>query len=1083
LAIEIEEGETFVSLYKKVQIEVNQFLRQAQPGTSSAELSRSFLGVLNYIHAGFETIEELPMQSTWVHSGHIDAQHQIRMQVYDFDQSGEIEVHLDLNRAVFDELLEERAPQHFLNLVDALIDEVEQPIEAIKLTTEEEEKELIDTFNLTENKTQPYHNLVQAFEAQVAKTSQQVALQFNGELIDYQKLNERSNQVAHYLQAQKVGTGSRVALHFKRTPELLYTIWGVLKAGATYIPVPSNTPKQRVLDLIEEAEVDLLLTSTALKTRLASENSRIVALENQHKDHPTTNLNLNLEADDLAYIMFTSGSTGRPKGVMISHGALANYINWADQHYQIVGTRRFPLFTMIGFDLTVTSLFLPLVSGGELHIYEEADSGPDLSLVDVIKDNAVNSIKLTPSHLTLLADKELNDSQLQLMIVGGEDFKTSLARSMQEQIGKQLRIYNEYGPTEATVGCIVHQYDESDELTSVPIGQPMANMQAYVLDQYLNPVPRGVVGDLYLSGKGLAKGYWKRDELTKVKFVDHPFKKGEKAYQSGDLARWNERGQLEFLGRADEQIKIGGIRVEPGEIELALQSHPSIDQVVVDLKKQEQKVQQTNLQYCSKCGLPSNYPNSTFDNEGVCNFCHSFDTFEQKVQAYFKDKNQLRRIFEEAQSRKTGEYDCMMLLSGGKDSTYALGQLVEMGYKVLAFTLDNGYISQGALDNVRRVTKELGVDCIFGSTPAMNEIFVDSLKQFCNVCQGCFKTIYTLSMKIALEKGIPMIVTGLSRGQFFETRLTEELFWSDRVDIDKIDNIILNARKEYHRVDDAVKRLLDTSVFEDEETFEKVQFVDFYRFTDVSLEEMYEYLDDRLPWIRPSDTGRSTNCLINKLGIFVHTKEQGYSNYAFPYSYDVRMGHKKRATAIDEINEPIDEAEVRQMMAEIGYEDTAETGSREELVAFYVSAHVIADSELRKHLSKQLPDYMIPTRFVHIQELPLTANGKVDRKLLFAQLDEEGKVATEFVAPSTEFEELVAGIWQEVLEEEQIGVNDDFIALGGNSLEAIRINARITKVLELELPLNLIFEKPTVAAYSAYLEEMIEELLGEMEEA
>ena len=281
--------------------------------------------------------------------------------------------------------------------------------------------------------------------------------------------------------------------------------------------------------------------------------------------------------------------------------------------------------------------------------------------------------------------------------------------------------------------------------------------------------------------------------------------------------------------------------------------------------------------------------------------------------------DELRQLF--ANSNPQGDYDCLALLSGGKDSTYALAQLVEMGLKVLAFTLDNGYISQGAKDNVNRVVTTLGVDHVYGSTPAMNAIFVDSLKRHANVCNGCFKTIYTLSINLAREKKIPFIVTGLSRGQFFETRLTEELFSSDDVDVDRIDEVILNARKAYHRVDDAVSKNLDVSALQNDKTFEEVQFVDFYRYCDVDLDEMLAFLDRRVPWIRPSDTGRSTNCLINDVGIHLHKTRRGFHNYAFPYAYDVRMGHKTRDAAIDELNDEIDEDNVAEILREIGFDE------------------------------------------------------------------------------------------------------------------------------------------------------------------
>ena len=420
----------------------------------------------------------------------------------------------------------------------------------------------------------------------------------------------------------------------------------------------------------------------------------------------------------------------------------------------------------------------------------------------------------------------------------------------------------------------------------------------------------------------------------------------------------------------------------------------------------------------------------------------------------------------------------MMLLSGGKDSTYALAQLVEMGANVLAYTLDNGYISEEAKANINRVAEHLGVDHIYGTTPAMNAIFVDSLKRHSNVCNGCFKTLYTLSTQVALEKGIPFIVTGLSRGQFFETRLTEELFWKENVDVQGIDEIILNARKAYHRVNDAVSQHLDTSMFADDQVFEKVQFIDFYRYNNISMDEMMQYLEQHLPWIRPSDTGRSTNCLINQLGIFVHKKEQGYSNYAFPYSWDVRLGHKTRQGALDEINEEINTEEVHRMMREIGYTDTDRHPEDEKhLVAFYTTSSGVSQSEIRSHLAGRLPEYMIPSYFRYLESLPLTANGKIDRKALPGLHVEQPVMDVPYVAPETEVEAVLADIWTEVLQVNRIGIDDNFLHLGGNSLSAIRIVARIEDSLKLQLPVNRIFEKPTISILAADIEATIVAML------
>ncbi|RME97749.1 MAG: hypothetical protein D6772_10010, partial [Bacteroidetes bacterium] len=248
---------------------------------------------------------------------------------------------------------------------------------------------------------------------------------------------------------------------------------------------------------------------------------------------------------------------------------------------------------------------------------------------------------------------------------------------------------------------------------------------------------------------------------------------------------------------------------------------------------------------------------------------------------------------------------------------------------------------------------------------------------------------------------------------------------------------------------------------------------------DVSLADMYRYLDERLPWIRPTDTGRSTNCLINKLGIYVHTKTLGYSNYAFPYSWDVRVGHKEREMAIEEINEPIDLAEVQQMMREIGYLEPQRPA--QELVAFYVADRDISADSLRTYLLDQLPDYMIPLHFYRLTELPLSANGKVDysslRQLFVAEV-----AGTPYAAPASQLEELLVEVWQEVLASDRIGIDDNFLELGGTSLTAIRLTTRLNEMLELDLPLSLVFQAPTIRAYALEVEKILEKLLAGFED-
>ncbi len=1080
LVMELNDGDSFLTVLQRCRLETNDFLRHGKPGMSTADTTRSFNVILNYMTSKFDSIDGIPMESEWVHAGHNDPTHHIRFHVYDFDDTGNLEIDIDLNKAVFHEEKRDLVPKHFLNLIDALLENIDQPILNPSLITKKEKK-LLQTSSETFDRE--LNTVVSSFENYVKKDPEAIAVRLGDKKITYQKLNSKANQLANYLKKDGIVAKDVIGVHLNRSPEYLISVLAILKLGATFVPISSDQPLERIDHIVKDSNSTILLTNSKLFRSIATINVDILNLDRLSKTIEDESIEFKSDIHPLgsiAYMIYTSGSTGMPKGVLVSNAALTNYISWAKGHYAHDEPFIFALCTSIGFDLTITSTFLPLVTGGELIIYPENSNGPDIAVMQVVQDNLVNSIKLTPSHLALLQETDLSGSKLRLMVVGGEDFKTSLAHAVQNSVGPHLRLFNEYGPTEATVGCIVSEYDKGvHKNLSVPIGKPITNMSAHVLDANKNLAPIGVVGELYLGGKGLATGYSQNERLTNESFIDNPFLENTKLYRTGDLVRWNENGELEYLGRVDEQVKLNGFRIELTDIESNLVQYPDISNAAVVLMDSEKNHDEKNIVNCRECGLPSSYPNIDFDENDVCHLCNSFKGYKEKTDKYFKTEEDLKHLLT-SKKDATRKYDCLSLLSGGKDSTYVLARLIDMGLNVLAFTLDNGYISDQAKANINRITEKLGVDHIYGETEHMNKIFVDSLHRHKNVCNGCFKTIYTLSTKVALDKDIPFIITGLSRGQFFETRLTEELFWNEDADGTTIDDTILEARKLYHQEEDAIKQHLDTSIFDRANTFEKVQYVDFYRYSDVSLTEMLRFLKEKADWVRPTDTGRSTNCLINQAGIHVHKKERGYSNYSFPYSWDVRLGHKNRTEALEEINEHIDVEEVERMLDEIGYTRSLQANNeRKQLIAFYTAGQKIPTVDLRLYLSKKLPEYMLPVNYEYVEELPLTNNGKVDKESLRALSDAQMELDTPYVAPRNEIEELMEGIWKEVLGLEKIGINDNFIALGGHSLAAIRVTARLNDELQTKFPLNKVFELPTIEEYSLFIKEQLTALLQE----
>jgi amino acid adenylation domain-containing protein len=965
---------------------------------------------------------------------------------------------------------------------------------SLRRPTEVEHQSLVIDYNRSAAPYPSDKSIVQLFVAQVARTPRDEAIRLGDRSLTYRQLNDRANQMAAHLRTLGVGRSQLVVLCMEHSIEVVCAMLGVLKAGAAYVPVDPFIPKERLGFLLRDVAdgmngaLPVLVTQSRLASSVPSGAARIVMLDVNFASidaYPTADAQSAVSPDDLAYVIYTSGSTGTPKGVMIQHRSLVNYICWANAQYCRGERLTWPLFSSLAFDLTVTSIFTPLIAGGRIVVYCEDAGGHSMVVFKIIRDGVADIVKLTPAHLAMIKDMDLGATRIRRLIVGGEDFKTELARAITDRFGRPVEIYNEYGPTEATVGCMIHRYDATaDRALSVPIGRPAANARIYVLDEHLDPVPTGVIGEMYLAGDGLARGYFNRLTLTAQAFVTvgDPRQNGlgaraagtgqdtERLYKTGDLARWHE-GRLEFLGRADNQVKLGGFRIELGEIEACLLKHSDIRESVVSVINSGAAKPRTPRAHCTRCGLASDFPGTTFDAEGVCNICRAYASYVDRAQAYFKTTDEFKAIVAEMKATRTGEYDCVVLLSGGKDSTYMLYQLCALGLKPLTFTLDNGFISDDAKVNIRRTVDALGVDLVFGSTPHMNEIFVDSLKRFSNVCNGCFKTIYTLATNLAHEKGIRYIITGLSRGQFFETRLTEEVFRRKDLDVEKLDALVLEARKAYHQRADAVASHLEVDLFRDEGIFKEIQFVDFYRYWSVSLEELYAFLDTHASWTRPTDTGRSTNCLINDLGIYLHKKQRGFHNYALPYSWDVRLGQKTRTEAMEELDDEIDESRVKELMAQIGYTEPSQgTGQGiDRLVAYYVSEKVLAPSELRAHLAAQLPEYMLPTHFVRLHTLPLTSNGKVDRKALPPPSAETAQPASDIRQPRTEIEKALAVIWEDLLSVEHIGPDDEFFELGGHSLLAMRAVSRIRDAFEVDIPLEVMFAEPTIAGLAKVL--------------
>ncbi len=421
------------------------------------------------------------------------------------------------------------------------------------------------------------------FEQQAARNPDAFAVIYGERKISYSELNERANKLARYLRKRGIGADSLIGVGHERTPDMVAALLAVWKAGGAYIPLDPAYPPERLSFMIEDAQTKVLLTEEKFRTLFASASDQAIYLDTdwpsiEHEEGE--NLQPVSNPSNLAYVIYTSGSTGKPKGAMIVHRGLVNYLTWAIKAYGVEAGRSVPVHSSISFDLTVTSLYTPLLAGGTAELLPD-DFGAQHLLAALLRSGGRSLVKITPAHLNLLT-AELSPGQLsgrtRAFVIGGENLLADNLEALRT-FAPQTRLINEYGPTETVVGCCVHEVSPEDPYTGpVPIGRPIANTQLYVLDDNLKPVPIGDTGELYIGGAGVARGYLNRPELTAERFLNDPYSgaPGARLYKSGDLARYREDGTLCYLGRADDQVKIHGYRIELGEVEAALGAHPNV---------------------------------------------------------------------------------------------------------------------------------------------------------------------------------------------------------------------------------------------------------------------------------------------------------------------------------------------------------------------------------------------------------------------------------------------------------------------------------------------------------------------------
>lgn len=484
----------------------------------------------------------------------------------------------------FESVVIKRLMEHVATVLEGIAAHAEQPLADLSLLSDTECYELLSLSTGADSPLPLYSCVHHLFEAQVLRSPDAPALIWGSRHLSYYELNQRANLLAHHLRRLGVTLESVVAICLERSVQMVVAVLAVLKAGGAYLPLDPTYPKDRLTFMLDDAQVSVLLTDSQLLARLPAIQTQTLCLDadwqalSSAADAATSPI-IDVSPDNLAYLIYTSGSTGKPKGVLLAHRGLVNLALAQGRAFGIRPESRLLQFSSFSFDASVSEIFVTLLGGAALCLAPPEALRPGTDLLDVLRQQEITTVTLPPSVLALLSETEV--PQLSSLISAGEACTSEVVGRW--SVGRQM--INAYGPTETTVcATMTGRLGESEPLS---IGRAMDNMRVYVLDEWLEPMPIGLSGEVYVGGVGVARGYLMQPGLTAERFIPEPFggRAGVRMYRTGDIGRYLENGSIEFVGRRDQQVKLRGYRIELGEVEAALVRHEGVREAVVTVRQ------------------------------------------------------------------------------------------------------------------------------------------------------------------------------------------------------------------------------------------------------------------------------------------------------------------------------------------------------------------------------------------------------------------------------------------------------------------------------------------------------------------
>jgi amino acid adenylation domain-containing protein len=1083
------------------------------------------------------------------------------------------------DRNLFEVQTIRRFLEHFQILLQGIVLTPEKPVALLPLLSEQERHLQLIEWNETQRDYPRELCVHQLFEQQVLQTPDAVALVFEEKVLTYAQLNQRANQLARYLQELGVGPEVLVGLYLERSLQMVVALLAVLKAGGAYVPLDTSYPGERLTYMLEEAQVLVVVTTAAQQAdhKLAVAQARVVCLDRDWSRidrYGSENRQSGVQTENLAYVIYTSGSTGRPKGVMISHRGLTNYLWWAIRKYRAAEGTGALLHSSIGFDLTVTSLFVPLITGQRIVIVPEEPGIEPLGLA-LRHERNLSLVKVTPSHLEglnhYLPAEELVDGP-QVLILGGEALWNKHLTFWQTY-SSRTRLINEYGPTETVVGCCAYEVARgATHEGAISIGRPIANMQMYVLDAMLQPTVIGAPGELYIGGRGVARGYWGHPEMTAERFIPHPFSHtpGERLYRTGDLARYLPDGNLEYLGRVDLQVKLQGFRIELGEIEAVLQDHPFVQKAVVIVREDrpgdrrlvayiipemfQSEVASQDVQvpliaerlkhwqelYDETYQQQPLLNNQTFNIVGWNSSYTGQPIAAEEMQGWLEDTLALVRSYHPERIWEIGCGTGLLLFPLAPTSTHYYGTdfsavVLEGVRQRLAYCKEEWGI-QPAVTLLHQQAND------FSAFPKeqIDTVLINSVIQYfpnvdylLDVLEGAVRLVAPGGRIIVGDvRSLPLLEAfhaDVQLSQAPDTMTRQQLWRQVRQHLQQEKELVLDptffwrwaeTTGRVHRVEVRLKR----GRYHNELTqfryqvvlhigeplaasgsvrppIERVEELNWSEQALTRADVRRKLREDRpsrlrlrqvpnarveiavqtLQWLKGwcgpetveqwrAELHTRTNFGVEPEDLWEDAEQLGYhmtinwGQHTGNGSYSVLLQRKE----CEQWSDPEEEVHWPTRKGEFAndwhrYANQPLAGDIERLLL----------PQIRQYLREQLPDYMIPASLELLDVLPLNSNGKLDRRGLPAPQFDQTEELTVLDRPGTPIEELIAGLWSEILGRGPIGVHKNFFELGGHSLLVTQLVARIRATLEIEMPVRVAFEAPTIAEMARWVEQAL----------